>query len=149
MFATVNSLGVQGVAGFAVRVEADVSSGLPQFAIVGLPDSAVKESADRVRSALKNSGYEYPAQRITVNLAPADMKKEGPLYDLPMAVGMLAAMETLPKEKAEPFCILGELSLDGTLRPVSGVLAMAIEAYKQGYEAWKPWLSNPDRCVRN
>ena len=73
--------------------------------LVGLPDAAVKEARERVRSALKNSGYEYPAQRITVNLAPADMKKEGPLYDLPMAVGMLAAMETLPKEKAEPFCM--------------------------------------------
>ena len=84
MFATVNSLGVQGVAGFAVRVEADVSSGLPQFAIVGLPDSAVKESADRVRSALKNLGFSYPVSRVTVNLAPAHVRKTGPVYDLPI-----------------------------------------------------------------
>ncbi len=134
MLSKINSFGLLGIVGYPVSVEIDISGGLPAFELVGLPDAAVKEARERVRSALKNSGYEYPAQRITVNLAPADMKKEGPLYDLPMAVGMLAAMETLPKEKAEPFCILGELSLDGTLRPVSGVLAMAIEAYKQGYE---------------
>jgi len=134
LLSKINSFGLLGIVGYPVSVEIDISGGLPAFELVGLPDAAVKEARERVRSALKNSGYEYPAQRITVNLAPADMKKEGPLYDLPMAVGMLAAMETLPKEKAEPFCILGELSLDGTLRPVSGVLAMAIEAYKQGYE---------------
>ncbi len=132
MLSKINSFGLLGITGYPVSVEVDISGGLPAFELVGLPDAAVKEARERVRSALKNSGYEYPAQRITVNLAPADMKKEGPMYDLPMAVGMLAAMEALPKENIEPFCILGELSLDGTLRPVSGVLAMAIEAYKQG-----------------
>lgn len=132
MLAKINSFGLLGITGYPVSVEIDISGGLPAFELVGLPDAAVKEARERVRSALRNSGYEYPAQRITINLAPADMKKEGPIYDLPMAVGMLAATETLPKEKTEPFCMLGELSLDGTLRPVSGVLAMAIEAYKQG-----------------
>ena len=101
MLSKINSFGLLGIVGYPVSVEIDISGGLPAFELVGLPDAAVKEARERVRSALKNSGYEYPAQRITVNLAPADMKKEGPLYDLPMAVGMLAAMETLPKEKAE------------------------------------------------
>ena len=111
MLSKINSFGLLGIVGYPVSVEIDISGGLPAFELVGLPDAAVKEARERVRSALKNSGYEYPTQRITVNLSPADMKKEGPLYDLPMAVGMLAAMETLPKEKAEPFCMLGELSL--------------------------------------
>lgn len=107
LLSKINSFGLLGIVGYPVSVEIDISGGLPAFELVGLPDAAVKEARERVRSALKNSGYEYPTQRITVNLAPADMKKEGPLYDLPMAVGMLAAMETLPKEKAEPFCMLG------------------------------------------
>ena len=134
MLAKINSFGLFGIMGYPVAVELDISGGLPAFELVGLPDASVKESRERVRSALKNSGYEYPVQRITVNLAPADMKKEGPMYDLPMAVGMLVGTEKISQEKADPYCFLGELSLDGTLRPVSGVLAMAIEAYRQGYK---------------
>ena len=131
MFATVNSLGVQGVAGFAVRVEADVSSGLPQFAIVGLPDSAVKESADRVRSALKNLGFSYPVSRVTVNLAPAHVRKTGPVYDLPIFLALLCACGQAPMA-APGMAFLGELSLDGAVRGVAGVLSMALAARQAG-----------------
>ena len=131
MFATVNSLGVQGVTGFAVRVEADVSSGLPQFAIVGLPDSAVKESADRVRSALKNLGFSYPASRVTVNLAPAHVRKTGPVYDLPIFLALLCAGGQTPMA-APDTAFLGELSLDGAVRGVAGVLPMALAARQAG-----------------
>lgn len=131
MFATVNSLGVYALSGFAVRVEADVSGGLPQFAIVGLPDSAVKESADRVRSALKNLSFTWPASRITVNLAPADIKKTGAVYDLPVLLAILCAsrqLESVPADAA----FLGELSLDGQVRSVTGVLPMALAAREAG-----------------
>jgi len=131
VFATVNSLGVQGVAGFAVRVEADVSSGLPQFAIVGLPDSAVKESADRVRSALKNLGFSYPVSRVTVNLAPAHVRKTGPVYDLPIFLALLCACGQAPMA-APGMAFLGELSLDGAVRGVAGVLSMALAARQAG-----------------
>lgn len=134
MLAKINSFGLQGLVGYPVSVEIDITGGLPGFELVGLPDAAVKESRERVRSALKNSGYEYPAQRITVNLAPADVKKEGPMYDLPMAVGLLAASACIAGEKAAGYCFLGELSLDGALRPVTGVLPMAIEARRQGFD---------------
>ncbi|WP_367924876.1 YifB family Mg chelatase-like AAA ATPase [uncultured Ruthenibacterium sp.] len=134
MFATVNSLGVYALSGFVVEVEADVSGGLPQFAIVGLPDSAVKESADRVRSALKNLAFTWPVSRITVNLAPADIKKSGAVYDLPVLLAILCAsgqLEGLPKDAA----FLGELSLDGQVRGVSGVLPMALAARQAGLSA--------------
>ncbi len=133
MFAKLFSLGVTALEGFAVVVETDVSGGLPQFAIVGLPDSAVKEATDRVRSALKNLGFTYPPSRVTVNLAPADVKKTGPVYDLPVLLGLLSAsgqMETPPEHCA----FIGELSLDGGVRPVSGVLPMALACRKAGVE---------------
>lgn len=125
MFAKVNSFGVHGLDGFAVAVEADLSGGLPQFTIVGLPDSAVKEAADRVRSAAKNLGFAWPVSRITVNLAPAHVKKTGPVYDLPILLGLLCAGGQLPPTGPEK-AFLGELSLDGALRPVTGVLPMAL-----------------------
>ena len=131
MFATVNSLGVYALSGFAVRVEADVSGGLPQFAIVGLPDSAVKESADRVRSALKNLSFTWPASRITVNLAPADIKKTGAVYDLPVLLAILCASRQLENVPADA-AFLGELSLDGQVRSVTGVLPMALAAREAG-----------------
>lgn len=131
MFATVNSLGVYALSGFAVRVEADVSGGLPQFAIVGLPDSAVKESADRVRSALKNLSFTWPASRITVNLAPADIKKTGAVYDLPVLLAILCASRQLENVPADA-AFLGELSLDGQVRSVTGVLPMALAARESG-----------------
>ena len=131
MYAKVTSLGVTGLAGYIVQVEADLSGGLPQFNLVGLPDSAVKESSERVRSAIKNLHYEWPASRITINLAPADVRKTGPVYDLPVFVGILAAQGKLPIPGSER-AFLGELGLDGTLRPVTGVLPMAMAAVQNG-----------------
>ena len=131
MYAKVTSLGVTGLAGYIVQVEADLSGGLPQFNLVGLPDSAVKESSERVRSAVKNLHYEWPASRITINLAPADVRKTGPVYDLPVFVGILAAQGKLPTP-GDARAFLGELGLDGTLRPVTGVLPMALAAVENG-----------------
>ena len=131
MYAKVTSLGVTGLAGYIVQVEADLSGGLPQFNLVGLPDSAVKESSERVRSAIKNLHYEWPASRITINLAPADVRKTGPVYDLPVFVGIMAAQGKLPAPGSER-AFLGELGLDGTLRPVTGVLPMALAAVQNG-----------------
>ncbi len=131
MFAKINSLGVNALNGFCVKVEADISGGLPALQIVGLPDSAVRESADRVRSALKNCNYPYPQSRITINLAPADVKKSGPVYDLPIFLCIMAAQEYF-NEINEECAFVGELSLDGTLRSVSGILPMAIAAKKSG-----------------
>ena len=131
MFAKVTSLGLSGLAGYVVQVEADLSSGLPQFTLVGLPDSAVKESSERVRSAVKNLHYPWPSSRITINLAPADVRKTGPVYDLPLLVGLLAAQSVLPVP-APHQAFLGELGLDGTLRPVTGVLPMALAAVTLG-----------------
>lgn len=131
MYAKVTSLGVTGLSGYIVQVEADLSGGLPQFNLVGLPDSAVKESSERVRSAIKNLHYEWPASRITINLAPADVRKTGPVYDLPVFVGIMAAQGKLPAPGSER-AFLGELGLDGTLRPVTGVLPMALAAVQNG-----------------
>ncbi len=127
MFARIISLGLNALEGFAVTVEADLAPGLPQFTIVGLPDSAVKEAAERVRSAMKNTGFGFPSQRITVNLAPADQKKTGPVYDLPVLLSVLCAQELLPAIGADS-AFVGELGLDGTVRPVNGVLSMALSA---------------------
>ena len=131
MYAKVTSLGVTGLAGYLVQVETDLAGGLPQFNLVGLPDSAVKESSERVRSAVKNLHYAWPASRITINLAPADVRKTGPVYDLPVFVGILAAQGKLPAPGGER-AFLGELGLDGTLRPVTGVLPMALAAVQNG-----------------
>lgn len=132
MYAKVLGASVYGIDGILVEVEVDIANGLPQFEIVGLPDSAVREARDRVRSAIKNSQYPFPMQRITVNLAPADMKKEGSAYDLPIAMGILCAHGEIPAEGMQQVLWLGELSLDGSLRQVPGVLAMVMEAKKRG-----------------
>ena len=131
MFCSVKSFGVSGVGGYEVSVEVYISGGLPQFDLVGLPDAAVKEARERVRAAIKNNGFDFPVSRLTVNLAPADKKKAGTLYDLPMLLGILAASGEL-KAPAENSAFLGELSLMGELRPVSGVLPMAICAERCG-----------------
>ncbi len=131
MFAKVNSMGIFGMEVFPVSVEADISGGLPRFDVVGLPDSAVSESRDRVRSAMKNSGFDFPVSRITVNLAPADRRKEGPLYDLAIFVALLEASEQLRANTGE-YIFLGELSLDGKVRRVNGVLPMVIGACQSG-----------------
>ena len=132
MYAKVKSMGIFGFETFPVEVEADISSGLPRFDLVGLPDAAVKESRERVRSAMKNGGFHYPTARITVNIAPADIKKEGAVYDLPVFIALIAAGGGLKKDKLQDTAFLGELSLDGDLRPVRGVLPMLIEAKARG-----------------
>lgn len=119
---SIRSAALSGIKARVLEVEADIASGLPGFAVVGLPDAAVSESRDRVRASIKNSGFSFPAGRVTVNIAPADCKKEGTAYDLPIAVAILAACGFLPKLPADAICI-GELALDGTVRPVPGVLA--------------------------
>ena len=116
---------------YKVIVEADISGGLPRFDIVGLPDTAVSESRERVRAAIKNANLQYPVSRITVNLAPADIKKEGPLYDLPILIALLSANEQL-KGVTDEMAFIGELSLDGELRKVNGVLPMVLCAKKNG-----------------
>ena len=131
MVVTVRSLGLTGIRGYEVTVECFLSGGLPAFDVVGLPDAAVKESRERVRAAVKNCGAKFPVSRITVNLAPARVRKEGTLYDLPILLGILAAAEEL-KPLPEDAAFLGELSLTGALRPVTGVLPMALCAARMG-----------------
>ncbi len=132
MLARVCSGAVHGVEAYPIEAEVDVSGGLPAVVIVGLPDAAVKESRDRVRTAVQNSGFLFPEGRLTVNLAPADVKKEGPSFDLPIAVGMLAADGQLRSERLADLLILGELALDGSVRPVRGVLPIALAARRAG-----------------
>lgn len=132
MLSIIHSAALLGIDAYAVNVEVDLSSGLPAFDIVGLPDSAVKESRERVRTAIKNTGLSFPTKRITVNLAPADTKKEGASFDLPIAAGILTAMGTLPAETLDEYLLAGELSLDGSLRPVNGILPMVYGALQNG-----------------
>ncbi|MCQ2418299.1 MAG: YifB family Mg chelatase-like AAA ATPase [Clostridia bacterium] len=133
MNSKVTSLGIEGIRGYEVTVECFISNGLPAFEIVGLPDAAVKESKERVRAAIKNSGFKFPVSRIALNLAPAGTKKSGTIYDLPILLGILSANQEvkLPKQRC---AFLGELSLEGTLRAVPGVLPMALAARKAGIE---------------
>src|SRR5690554_2859317 len=112
MLAIAKSCSIYGIDSFLVDVEVDISTGLPAFDIVGLPDIAVKESRERVRAAIKNQNLNFPIKRITVNLAPADIKKEGPHFDLPIALGILAAMEQVPLDLLREYVVVGELSLD-------------------------------------
>lgn len=126
MFAAVFGIAVSGIQAHLIRVEVDVSNGLPVFDVVGLPAAAVRESRERVRSAVKNSGFEFPLQRITVNLAPADIKKDGSGLDLAIAMGILAATGQCPESKLQKLVLAGELSLEGALRPIPGILAMAV-----------------------
>lgn len=133
MFARVNSMGVLGLESYTVNVEVDVSGGLPRVDVVGLPDTAVNESVNRVRSAVKNAGFNFPPSRITVNLAPADIRKEGTVYDLPIFLAVLKASEQLRAELNES-AFIGELSLDGLIRRVNGALPMVIRAKKAGFK---------------
>jgi magnesium chelatase family protein len=128
VLARVVSACLSGIEAALVRVEVDVAGGLPTFTTVGLPDAAVRESRDRVRAALRHSGFDYPQARITVNLAPADLRKEGVSFDLPIALGLLAATGALKSEPLESVLVAGELGLDGGIRPVRGVLPMAMAA---------------------
>lgn len=132
MLSKIISSAVIGVDGYIVEVEVDISSGLPSIDLVGLPDSAVKESKERVRTAIKNSGFQFPVKRITVNLAPADTKKEGASFDLPIAIGILQSCEIIDEKATKDILFTGELSLDGSIRSVSGVLPMVYSAFKSG-----------------
>ncbi len=133
MFCKIRSLGLHGVTGYEVTAECDLSGGLPNFTVVGLPDTAVSEARDRVRAAIKNCGYTFPVSRITINLAPADRRKAGTLYDLPILVGILAAGGQL-KPPSEQAAFVGELSLSGQLRPIAGMLPMALAAKRAGIQ---------------
>lgn len=132
MLTQVDSGALHGIDAFTVHVEVDVQSGMPAWTIVGLPDTAVQESRERVRTAIRNSGLDYPLQRLTVNLAPADTRKEGPSFDLPIAVGILAVSEQVPMNELDSMLIVGELSLDGSVRPVNGALSLALHAQATG-----------------
>ncbi len=134
MLAKVYTCAVVGLDGELVQVEVDIASGLPAFHVVGLPDAAVQEARERVRAAVRNSGFTFPMRRITVNLAPAELKKEGAGYDLPIAVGLLIASGQL-EMRPDRVLFLGELSLDGSLRHTDGMLSMVLYAREQGYEA--------------
>jgi magnesium chelatase family protein len=134
MLARVYSCAVIGLEGVIVEVEVDTSEGLPSIVIVGLPDAAVQESRERVQSAIKNAGLYYPRKRLTVNLAPASVRKEGPAYDLPIALGVLIATGQLKAESMHEALVVGELSLDGSVRHVRGVLPMAATAAQVGYK---------------
>lgn len=133
MFSKVNSFGLQGYKAARVFVECDLSVGLPRFELVGLPDSAVSESKERVRSAIKNCGLEFPISRITVNLAPAEFRKEGPIYDLPILIAVLLASKQL-KANLDSTAFIGEIALNGEIRKINGALPMVIEAQKSGIE---------------
>ena len=133
MLARVRSAALTGIEAVVVDVEIDMSLGLPYFNVVGLPEGAVKESKVRVISALKNSGFELPQKRITVNLAPADIRKEGPAFELPIALGVLVSARLLDEEPLASWLFAGELSLDGTLKPIRGVLPLAIAARDNGF----------------
>ncbi len=149
MLAKVISCSVVGLEGTAVEVEVDIyTNSLPSITLVGLPDAAVKESTERVRAALFNSALYYPRGRVTVNLAPADLRKVGPVYDLPIAVGLLAASEQVPLERLENTLFIGELSLDGSLRHIDGVLPMAYMAQQQGIQTvYLPEIDAPEAAL--
>ena len=134
MIARILSSAVIGIDAYIVEVEVDISQGLPAFSTVGLPEGAVRESKERVKTSIKNSGYQFPSDRITVNLAPADIKKEGSAFDLPMAIGILTATGVIPENPDKKFLIMGELSLDGLIRPVKGVLPVAVTVKEMGLD---------------
>ena len=147
MLSKINSFGLLGIVGYPVSVEIDISGGLPAFELVGLPDAAVKEAMERVRSALRNGGFEMPNLRITVNLAPADIKKEGALYDLPIALGLLVASGQLDADALLGYTVIGELSLDGTVRRIHGVLPMAIDARQRNVPAMLVPMENAEEAA--
>lgn len=135
MLSKIKSMSLEGLNGYLVEIQSDVSGGLPNFEVVGLPDIRVKESKERVKSAIKNSGLEFPSRRIVVNLAPADIRKEGTFFDLPIAIGILIAIGEIGTIKLDDFentIFLGELSLDGKINKVNGILPMCIEALELG-----------------
>lgn len=132
MLSIVKSMSLQGLDGFLVDVQVDVSSGMPNWEVVGLPDATVRESKERVRTAIRNSGYEFQSRKIVINLAPADTRKEGSFFDLPIAIGILLDFEEIEWQNLEDTVFIGELSLNGNLTKLNGILPMCIEAKKLG-----------------
>src|SRR5512134_1216060 len=143
VLACVRSAAVFGIDACPVQVEVDVTFGLPSFTMVGLPDASVRESRDRVRSAIRNSGFEFPPHRVTVNLAPADIRKAGSSFDLPIALGVLAASGSITRRDIPDVLLLGELSLDGGIQAARGVLPIAAAARRDRYRALL--LPHPNR----
>ncbi|MCT4688212.1 YifB family Mg chelatase-like AAA ATPase [Vallitalea sp.] len=144
MFNRVYSAALLGIDGYIVGVEVDISSGFPRLDLVGLPDSAVKESIERVRTSINNSGFSFPCKRITVNLAPADIRKEGPAFDLPIATCILSCMELIDTKSLDKTLIIGELSLNGEVQKVNGILPIVYSAYKNGFERCIMPIDNVD-----
>ena len=134
MLAKILSYGLSGIEGYPVNIEIDVNAGLPGYDVVGLADTAIKESKSRVKAAIKNSTYNYPIHKIIINLAPADTKKEGSMYDLPIALGILVAQDIVKNQPLKDVVVLGELSLDGEIRKINGILPMLISAKQNGYK---------------
>lgn len=132
MLSKINSMALHGLDGYLIDVQVDVSNGMPCWELVGLPDTSVKEAKERVKTAIKNSGYELLSKRIIINLAPADTKKEGSVFDLPIAIGILVDLGEIKNDKLIEFAFIGELSLDGKINRVNGILPMCIEAKKLG-----------------
>lgn len=132
MLSIVKSMALQGLDGYLVDVQVDISSGMPSLEVVGLPDATVKESRERVRTAIKNSGFEFPSRRIIINMAPADTRKEGSFFDLPIAIGILLDFQYIKKQNLDDTVFIGELSLGGNLNKINGILPMCIEAKKLG-----------------
>jgi magnesium chelatase family protein len=143
MLAKLRSMSVVGIDAFEIGIEADTTEMLPSFTIVGLPDGAVRESKERVMSAIKNCNFEFPIRKITINMAPADMKKEGSAFDLPIAIGLLMSDGQVAIDNATDFCIVGELSLDGTVKRIKGMLSIAICARDLGIKG----LIVPKECA--
>ena len=134
MLYRIASASLRGIEAYLVDVEVDVSYGIPTFVTVGLPDAAIRESKERVKAVLKNCGYKYPPRKVIINLAPADRRKEGSAFDLPISVGLLAHLDVFPFERLEEYLFMGELALDGRLKPCKGVLSAALLARKRGYK---------------
>lgn len=132
MLSITKSMALHGLEGFLIDVQVDISAGMPSWNIVGLPDASVKEAKERVRTAIKNSGYELFSRKIVVNLAPAEIKKEGSIFDLPIAVGILKGLDIINQINSQDILMIGELSLNGNLNPINGALPICIEAKKQG-----------------
>ena len=154
MYSTVISGGIRGIYSYLVQVEVDTAQGLPGFEMVGYLGSEVKEAKERLRVAMKNAGYVMPAGKITVNISPADIPKEGTAYDLPVAIAVLCSMEIVPKEALEHFLLIGELGLNGELRPVRGVLPIEKGESRRLYELYRAERKRErggsgegDRCI--
>ena len=136
MLTKTKAYALKGLEGQAVEIEVDLTPGVPAMEMVGLPDAVVKESKDRVRSAIINSGFDYPIKRITINFAPAETKKEGAIFDLPVAIGILSAYDQIPTNCQDGYVLLGELSLDGSLRKINGLMAILISGLQNGYKKY-------------